>query len=72
MGYEPVLIHAGAGGVGHVAVQLARLFGARVCATASRENLSWVRDLGAEKVIDRLSAIDGGRGRRYSFRHRGR
>ena len=37
---QTVLIHAGAGGVGHVAVQLARLTGYRVLTTAGRPDLS--------------------------------
>jgi len=47
-----VLVHAGAGGVGSRAVQLARLSGARVIATASAANAELVRSLGAEVVID--------------------
>lgn len=49
---QRMLIHAGAGGVGHIAVQLAAYFGARVIATASAENIGWLRQLGAEQVID--------------------
>jgi NADPH:quinone reductase-like Zn-dependent oxidoreductase len=49
---EHVLIHAGAGGIGHLAVQLARWAGARVSATASRDSLPFVRDIGAHRVID--------------------
>lgn len=50
---DRVLIHAGAGGVGHVAVQLARIHGARVCTTVGDENKAlFVLGLGAEKVID--------------------
>jgi enoyl reductase len=47
---ETVLIHAAAGGVGHLAVQLARLRGARVIGTASPDNHAFLRDLGAEPV----------------------
>jgi NADPH:quinone reductase len=47
-----LLVHAGAGGVGHVAVQLARHAGARVAATASAENADFLRELGVEQVID--------------------
>jgi len=48
-----VLIHAGAGGVGHVAIQLARLAGARVCTTVSSpQKAELVRALGAECVIN--------------------
>ncbi len=49
---QKVLIHAGAGGVGHLAVQLARYFGAYVTATGSAENLAWLEELGANRVID--------------------
>jgi NADPH2:quinone reductase len=47
-----VLIHAGAGGVGHVAIQLAKLQGAEVCTTvSSEEKADFVRQLGADRVI---------------------
>ncbi len=49
---QRVLIHAAAGGVGHVAVQLARRAGAHVVATASERNADWLRELGADEVID--------------------
>jgi NADPH:quinone reductase-like Zn-dependent oxidoreductase len=49
---QKVLIHAAAGGVGHLAVQLAKTKGAKVVATASRENHEYLRSLGAEVVID--------------------
>lgn len=49
---QRVLIHAAAGGVGHVAVQLARLAGAHVVATASERNATWLREIGANEVID--------------------
>lgn len=49
---QTVLIHAAAGGVGHVAVQLARELGARIAATvSSEEKAAWVRKLGAERII---------------------
>lgn len=47
-----VLIHAGAGGVGSIAIQLAKHLGATVATTASRSNAGFVRDLGADIVID--------------------
>lgn len=47
-----VLIHAGAGGVGSIAIQLAKHLGATVATTASSSNADFVRDLGADIVID--------------------
>jgi NADPH2:quinone reductase len=49
---ETVLVHAGAGGVGSLAVQLAHAAGARVMATASAGGAALVRSLGAEVAID--------------------
>jgi NADPH:quinone reductase-like Zn-dependent oxidoreductase len=49
---QRILIHAGAGGVGHFAVQLAAYFGAHVIATGSQRNIAWLRELGAAEVID--------------------
>jgi len=49
---QRILIHAGAGGVGHFAVQFARFFGAWVIATGSTRNVSWLKELGANEVID--------------------
>ncbi len=49
---ERVLVHGGAGAVGVFAIQLAKLHGAHVIATASAGNLDFVASLGAEKVID--------------------
>jgi NADPH:quinone reductase-like Zn-dependent oxidoreductase len=49
---QRVLIHAAGGGVGHLAVQLARHLGAHVTATASGAKHGWLRSLGADEVID--------------------
>jgi NADPH:quinone reductase-like Zn-dependent oxidoreductase len=49
---DRVLVTAGAGGVGHFAVQFAKHLGAHVTATASQHNHDWLRDLGADEVVD--------------------
>ncbi|MFF4394937.1 NADP-dependent oxidoreductase [Streptomyces sp. NPDC001480] len=49
---QKVLIHAGAGGVGSIAIQLAAHLGASVATTASGPNADFVRALGADTVID--------------------
>lgn len=49
---ETVLIHAGAGGVGSIAIQLAKISGAHVFATCSSKNADFVKSLGADFVID--------------------
>ncbi len=49
---QTVLIHAAAGGVGHFAVQFAKWKGAKVIGTASAGNEGFLRELGADEVID--------------------
>lgn len=49
---DRVLIHAAAGGVGHVAVQLAKELGAHVIGTARAANHDFLRDMGADELID--------------------
>lgn len=49
---QTVLIHGAAGGVGSMAVQLAKIHGARVIGTASANNLEFLRSIGADEVID--------------------
>ena len=49
---QTVLIHAGSGGVGHFAVQLAKARGAEVIATTSEKNRDFVSSLGADDVLD--------------------
>jgi NADPH:quinone reductase-like Zn-dependent oxidoreductase len=49
---QQVLIHAGSGGVGTIAIQLAKHLGAFVATTTSTSNVDWVKRLGADVVID--------------------
>lgn len=63
---QTVLIHGGSGGVGSVAIQLAKHLGATVATTVSGTNIDFVRELGADTVIDyrtedftdRLTGVD--------------
>lgn len=65
-----ILIHAGAGGVGGFAIQLAKMQGLKVFTTASKSNHDWVKNLGAdvaidykeENVTDRIMEETNGRG----------
>jgi NADPH:quinone reductase-like Zn-dependent oxidoreductase len=54
---QRVLVHAAAGGVGHVAVQIAKALGAHVIGTATAGKHDFVRGLGADEVID-YRAVD--------------
>lgn len=49
---QRVLVHAGSGGVGTIAIQLAKHLGATVATTVSAGNVDFVRELGADSVID--------------------
>jgi NADPH:quinone reductase-like Zn-dependent oxidoreductase len=49
---QRVLIHGGAGGVGTIAIQLAKHLGAAVATTVSADDIDFVRELGADFVID--------------------
>ena len=54
-----MLIHAGSGGVGTLAIQIAKYFGSHVATTCSALNADLVRDLGAYVVIDyKTEALD--------------
>jgi NADPH:quinone reductase-like Zn-dependent oxidoreductase len=66
---QTVLVHGGAGGVGHVAVQLARAIGAKVFATGSSRSLAFIEKLGAVPIDYNRAAVEdyvakhtGGRG----------
>ncbi|MDT3425889.1 NADPH:quinone reductase-like Zn-dependent oxidoreductase [Paenibacillus forsythiae] len=49
---QTVLIHGASGGVGHFAVQIAKLLGAKVIGVASGRNQAFLRELGADECID--------------------
>jgi len=49
---DKILIHAGSGGVGSFAIQYAKAKGAYVYTTTSTDNVKWVKELGADRVID--------------------
>jgi NADPH:quinone reductase-like Zn-dependent oxidoreductase len=49
---DDLLVHGAAGGVGHLAVQIAKARGANVIGTARAEQADWLRELGVDQVID--------------------
>lgn len=49
---ETILVHAAAGGVGHIVVQLAKARGVKVIGTASARNHEFLKDLGVDEVVD--------------------
>jgi NADPH:quinone reductase-like Zn-dependent oxidoreductase len=49
---QSVLIHGGSGGVGHFAIQFAKVKGARVLTTVGTSNVDFAKSLGADVVID--------------------
>ncbi|WP_404827798.1 NADP-dependent oxidoreductase [Conexibacter stalactiti] len=53
---QRVLVHAAGGGVGHIAVQLAKALGAEVIGTASAAKHAWLRELGADQLIDHATS----------------
>jgi NADPH:quinone reductase-like Zn-dependent oxidoreductase len=53
---QTVLIHGGSGGVGHLAIQIAKARGARVIATASTASQEFMKKLGADQTIDYTKA----------------
>jgi alcohol dehydrogenase len=49
---QKILIHGGAGGIGSIAIQLAKNIGAHVATTVSTDDKQFVRELGADEIID--------------------
>lgn len=63
---QKVLVHGGAGGVGHIAIQVARAFGAEVSATGSAANQAFIERLGATAIDYRAQPVED-----YVARHTG-
>lgn len=49
---QKILIHGGAGGIGHIAIQIAKALGAFVATTAGKNDFEFIKSLGADQVID--------------------
>src|SRR3989338_9222057 len=49
---QKILIHGGAGGIGHIAIQLAKALGAYVATTVSTDDMEFVIQLGTDEIID--------------------
>jgi NADPH:quinone reductase-like Zn-dependent oxidoreductase len=60
---QTALVHGGSGGVGHFAIQFAKVKGATVLTTVSGQNLGFARELGADRHRLRVSALRGDRAR---------
>ncbi|HEX2196420.1 MAG TPA: NAD(P)-dependent alcohol dehydrogenase [Actinomycetota bacterium] len=60
-----VLVNGAGGGVGHLIVQVAKVFGAHVTATTRRASVEFVRSIGADEVIDYTADDFRSRGQRY-------
>jgi zinc-binding alcohol dehydrogenase family protein len=65
---KTVLIISGAGGVGSIGIQLAKIAGLKVIATASRaESIAWVKELGADEVVDHRKELPSQVGRPVEY-----
>ena len=54
-GGQKILVHGGAGGIGHIAIQIAKALGAYAATTVSGDDLDFVKSLGADEAIDYTS-----------------